>query len=458
LLGCWTIQAAKVTATIDAWNKASLSGEVTAAMDVQFTSSAKSKGRVTANHSALLTLSGLPACTVQSITLYVSSNTDAGAAIIMAALADRTWLVAIGNYNQWPGMSSYSTLAQPLKGLTYPITIPDSASLSILIKGTTNSVTLDKIELDYTLPPPTAHTVTLQWFQQDGHLATAQLTESEPLAGITLPSINPVDSIINWADETWYWLGWSQQPLDTSTISPIYWEADDWYGPNRDVTFYALYTNTSTQILYSDSTFTSGEYALVHIDEADQPMMFALHGAWQSGRIKTHKLSLHKDEQDNWTWPLTTLDDAYRYLLTFEGDSVTIYHPQTKSWIGHSVAVSSTKKSKWGWQKTKHGTLCLCGNNTSSLVLTFQYDQLTKSFYAAYASEPIFPEFPYWYLYPTQTLPSASQVLFTTFSHCETSLPTTTAAPVPARKCLLPNGRMIIQTNHINYTLKGQPL
>jgi len=447
--------AETITTTVVAWDSVSIGGD--AGVTASYLNSAKSMGQVTKDHSATLNLSGLPAGTIQSVTLYVRSNKTSGSAMVMMSLGEHTWLVANGAYSTWPGMNVYSTTDQPLSCIRQPQTIHRGANLKLQIVGLANSVYWSKLEISYTPAPPVPHTVTLHWMSPDGE-QTKQLMEASAGDGITLPSVPGQDSIIPYESENWYWQGWCEQPIFRQSSSPLCWQTDDWYGPKDDCTLYALYTNTPVQSIVPDSSWRSGEYAIVRIEEIDilpYPMVYALSGAWKSGQISMHKIDLFQNQQKQWVWKLTTLSDDYRYQLTYKDDSVSIYHSKSGKWIGYASSSGSSDKSFWSCQHASNGTVALCGNQPN-YVMSINFNQ-SYDLYAFYANEPIRLDYPNWYLFPLSSVPSQADTQYTTFLGT-TPNSSLMVKPTPCTKFFNQQGQICIQYNHIKYNLLGQPL
>jgi len=447
-----------------AWDSVRLSGDIPSSVQASFLNKAKNSGQVTKGGQANLTITGLPASTIHSITLYMHSNTSAGSAMVMLSLGNSTWLAASGAFNQWPGVQGYSATDQPVSCLKQAQTITKGTDLKIQIRGQVNSVYVSKMVINYTLTPPTTHTLTLQWMTATG-FQTQQLTEDSIGQGFLLPSVPKEDSVLTQKGESWYWLGWTETPCLSQTTSPLCWQTNDWYGPDEDLTLYALYSTSPERSLCQDSTMTSGEYALLYVTDITS---LALAGKWKSGRLPLQTVDLLPDAEKNWVWKLNQLDDQFRYQLTFEDDSVLIYHPQTKTWMGYHTTMGGDNCVKWAWKKAPEGSLFLYGAQTSSPPrysnLVIDYDLNEEYFYAAYKTTEYFSDNSYWRLFPTDQVPSPGTALYTTFDGktIVTDLPShpspLTPHLSPVTKYMDPQGRMIIHYNHTNYNLLGQPL
>jgi len=463
LLGL-VVKAASFSATIQAWNKASLAGDVTDAMSVSFLSTSKSAGKITAGNTATLTISNLPACTVNAITLYMRSNQSSGAGLVLLTLAQESWLVAQGDFCRWPGISAYSTTALPIAALPYRITVDQNAALTVSMQASTNSIYIDQLVIDYTLTPPSPHVLTLQWLTPQGQWQTHQLTETAPGAGIPLPGIPSQDSTLIHDSHTWYWIGWCRQSFSQQPDVPVYYEPNDWFYLTKDTLLYALYTNSSEQTLTQDTSYTSGEYALAYIVETLPTQKF-LAGAWHTGSIAMQDEYLEKDERGQWTWTVTQLDDSYRYWLDFTADSVSVYHPSSQSWIGHTLSSVSSQYSLWAWKKAKNGSIIIYQQLTSTgpdswraSCLSISYDTYQRVFHGVYQTDSFDSQASYWHLFPTTSVPNPSQILYTTFSPVSSQPVVRTTADPQRKKYLNQQGQIIIQLNNQQFNLLGQPL
>ncbi|MCQ2341166.1 MAG: hypothetical protein MJZ48_01740 [Paludibacteraceae bacterium] len=463
LLLSFAVYAENVVATIDSYNSASLSGDVPESLSVSFTNTTGSKGRVSKDQTATLTLSNWPEATIQSVTLYVYSNASAGAATVSLSINDDTRLVAQGNYNQWPGINAYSKDPLPLSALTQTASVADGSSLMVKIEGTVNSVYLQSIAVEYTITPPVSHTVTL-CYPANGGARDTIITEPHPGAGIELPSVPQEDSALIDDGMTWYWMGWCEQPVSTQSASPLCWQLGDWYGPEADVTLYALYTNLPMQTIRQDTSFVSGEYALVFVDSispADkQPR--ALAGNWQSGKIPMVDLPMYQNEAGEWLWVTDYLDDTYRYQLTFSKDSLTIQHVATHSWIGHNKSSGSNTQCPWAWTRTAEGSILIYNDMSSTTpvethCLSFKTDLETGAAYGVYNNDIFRPDYPHWRLYPLASVPTEQDALFSTLPFY-VSLPADVTVPNRCKKILDHHGQLRIYSNQKIYNLLGSPI
>lgn len=369
------------------------------------------------------------------------------------------WLVASGEFTSWPSISGYSSTQQTMTCLSKEQDIQKGAQLMIYIEGSVNSVYIDQVQVDYTLAPPEKHTLTLQWKKQDGTIASQQIQEDSIGQGVILPNIDQQDSILYYQDDTWHWIGWCRTPLDQSAVSPNHWQQDDWFMMQDDCTLYALYTNANDITLRPDSSFRSGEYALVYVTAIKQ---FILAGAWNDGTIPLVESTAITLDHTMPLWTLNHLSDQWRYQLDFSGDSVTIYHPYSKTWIGHSLSKGTNQPTRWAWCKTSNGTLCLYGElkpNNDIMEFIIYPANASSTYVATYHSGKFHPENTNWYLFPSTDIPSKNLTAYTTFLNWYAS-----KLVQPAnhhnnyRKYIDAQGRIVIHYNNLIFNLLGQPL
>jgi len=456
--------AASFTATVEAYNRAALSGDVPDHVSVAFINDGGSKGQVSKDHSATLKLSNWPEATIQKVTLYVHSNKSAGAAAVYMSLGDSTWQVASGNFNEWPGIGAYSSEEDvPLVALSQSTHIDRDSSILVQIQGWVNSIYWQKIVVDYTITPPSPHIVTLQYPSTDG-LKRLVLNESKAQEGVILPSVPQQDSVLADGGVTWYWYGWSEQPVTLQSSSPLCWQAGDWYGPEEDVTLYALYTNHPVQTLRQDTSYASNEYALMYVGledvSTDRPML--LTGNWSSGQIPLTDVDMVTSLSYGWEWSIRQLSDTFRYNIHFFGDSLTIQNVATKSYLGHtsSTGTNKSKPYSWAWLRVGDGTILIYSairsTNTQQHVTCLSTDMadiMSNRYVALYREDTFVPTYAYWHLFATANIPTRTEASYST-------LPQYVALPqistqTPATKTLDQQGRVCIHTNQLSFTILG---
>jgi len=456
------MEAAVLTATIQAYNKASLTGDVPNGVTVDFTNSSGSKGKVGQGQTALLTIANWPHATLHSITLYARSNKASGAATVTITLGDSTWIAAEGAYAEWPGMTDYSQTDLPLSMLPQAMVAAKGAALSIKVEGSVNSVNLTQVVVDYTEALPVPSALTLLSINQEGQLQTQQLVEQQVGDGFVLPSVG-TDSVLTYDGDKWYWLGWTEKATDKQTVSPVYWGAGDWYSCADEGKLYALYTNSPQVLLHQDTSFVSGNYAM--ITEFGNHRL-ALSGTWVKGKIDTEAIALQKSSKGEWLLPSYAVSEEMIYELSFIGDSLTIYHTYSQSWIGYATTSGSKKLSVWAWRRMGDGTILICqsavptGTDILAKCLYVDSEDLSFNAFYAYYKEIVFPpSFACWRLFPISNTERPISKLFTTFPEIT---PIRTAPAMPSNKAGMKqmdqNGKLLIIYNQHKFNIKGEYL
>ena len=98
-----------VVATVDSYQSATLSGDIWSAdMKAIYYNDTKNGGRIGADKTATMTISGMPAGTIDGITLWMHSNINSGAGEVELKVGDESTIVATGDYKDWPGREGYA--------------------------------------------------------------------------------------------------------------------------------------------------------------------------------------------------------------------------------------------------------------------------------------------------------------------------------------------------------------
>lgn len=107
--------------------------------------------------------------------------------------------------------------------------------------------------------------------------------------------------------------------------------------------------------LIQDTTFVSGDYALV-CDLNGQYVVAK--GGWINGKyLEMDSVSVTENEEGLAVWQTNNWPEKMRYRLTFDEDSVSIFLPSEKEYIGHNATTASKKDSRWAWKKAADGSL-----------------------------------------------------------------------------------------------------
>ena len=408
LLGTMLASAAEVTATVTKYNAAALSGDVTSGMTVSFLNQVKNKGTVSQGDVAVLTISGMPTCTITDMVLYAKSNTQSGAATVKITMNDLTTLVAEGDFKDWPGRNAYSAEIVPIPLWHGSTTMQAGASVTLTVAGITNSITIDRWVITYTPAAPVVHTVTLHWVDADHTVCSQTLCEDEVGVGVWLPAVTDT---VRENETRWTCIGWSEQPVVMTDEEPQYWEADNWYMPEYDTHLYGVYTDKQTAWVTQDTTYQTGDYAVGGI-WADS--LFLWSGGWNDGRIKTHAVAPQVTPAGLYQIATRDLTDDEVYTMTFTADSVSI-RSAVGSYIGYSAGGPVKAKTPWAWQKADNGSLYIyseCISTTpywkgKALKLTVDnLENIQATTCIQYGNDFWDPTWSYWFLFPITDLPT----------------------------------------------------
>lgn len=330
-----TTQAAAVTATIDSWNKASLSGDVVPTMQVAFENTSHSGTRITNGHTATLTLSGWSAEVIKQVTMTMHSNQSAGAGSIQVSIDGQSVASLSGTFKQIAG--AYSSSSVPVT-CTIPWCICEN-SLEVTVSATENSLYLESITVTYLAADPMAQCVSFRC----GDIQSAYTYCEEASAdGILLPDLLDVLPDIAYDTDSWAFLGWVAKPYEDLS-APDYLPAGTRYYPSAPTTLYALFQESKTEYIPQDTLMQSGEYAIAIAGGDD---FYCLAGPIEGTRIAAVSLPIHKDEQ-GYVLSVPYWPEEYRYRLTIAHDSVMMYHSQSQTWIGYTTKALSALQKPW---------------------------------------------------------------------------------------------------------------
>jgi len=462
-----SISATTITATVETKTKASLTCDDPLLMQqltVTYSNSGPNATQVTKGSTAILTMDGLPKGEVHGVTLWMKSNSSAGAASISIQIGEYTWNLQPSPYKDWPGVSSYSTTPQAIPCVQETIAVARSSRIQVQIDGTINSVYLSQVEVDYTEAPKEPHTVTLHWMDANMNPQTSQLIEDSAGMGIRLPS--PDADPIWHNDMHWYGIGWCEQSCETTDTEPVHWEADDWYLPLEDCSLYALYTNSKGQVLTQDSSGISGEYVMVRRNNSEAWMLF---GVWNKDRISTQSVSMTPIDSGLYQLDTDAINDTCRYTLTFTPDSVEIQHSISAFKIGYGKNMHAYSTCKWAWKKMKDGTFFIHNTWKETIVNSLSYfsgkalcinrDEKTEEGYISYEAEAYFDNYSYWYLFPMKDIPLQQDTYFTTFA-VSSAMHNTEKSTLPRSAHLQRtiDGKVVIINNQQTFDLLGRPI
>ena len=364
------LRAESLTATVTAYNKASLSGDAMPDMEVTFTNTYKSKGSVRKGDEAVLTVSGWETCTIKSVTVWMKSNKTSGAGRMAVYAGDELLMSRSGDFKDWQGAGGYSTEYVPFSTTT-GLQMQKGGVLTVEIQGSANSIHLDGIDVVYELPEPETQCVHFEWDNGHGRQTTT-LCETTAGAGITLPRL--VEEGLNISGD-WTLVGWSKQPVTEATYAqPFYSQLNKTYYPDGETTLYPVYKEQSAmQLIGQDGERQDGEYVLaMKWDEEETYRMMT--GKVTDKNLQSEPCLVDEAEDGNRYLFASSVPEESRYLLRFSNDSVYITHKATDAAIGYTGNKLSATKNK-GWK------ILECDNHSVALFCTFGTDGLGYALY-----------------------------------------------------------------------------
>lgn len=402
------LHAKQITVSVEAYNRAVAEGDDSEILTISYIQKQKTayKCRLSEGDSAILRIEGLPESVIHNVTLSMRSNKTSGAGSMQLRIGGQTvWQIADASFasDHWHG--SFSDTYVPVShSLNHP-----SGTLELVIVSSQNSLYFNSLTIDYILSAPSPHTVTLDC----GTGAMYWLTETAAGAGVLLPSPDPVN-------DDWRPIGWTETSISQQTECPLFYASGDYCFPARDMRLYALYrSDNGLQTLAPDTSFSSGEYAIV----SGEPFNVVATGAVSGRAVPVDACELHDG------YLLADHAAPYcRYQLSFDGDSVLIYHEASSSWLGHSDSGLNKMRSRWAWQPAVDGTICFSfGNGSSTMCLLPKDESLTL--YRLADNDPAI--YPHLLLFPIDSLPTEPQtVVYTSHPLCGVGLPN-----LPADSC-----------------------
>lgn len=344
LLLCLLTHAETVTYNVQSYNTLSVTGVAPNGSSATFFSDTQSGNRISAGHTATLTLTGFDGLMVRSIRLAMRSNKSAGAGsltlymgeTLMAAIADASF--ADDSWNGAYVNDSMVTIPVPLSA---SFIVQDDAPIVLTVSASVNSLYLGACTVEYESESLLCHTV----FLSTGTSTTLlPMQESMPGHGVVLPMLPDADSV-------WHFKGWVEAQVPHTSLCPMYYPAGVVYHMQTNRILYALYTNKVTlPPLVQDTAPTSGLYAIVNAQTYNCMMT----GAVVQYRVETVPAEPMFGADSLYRLPIETVPQECRYQLDIvDGDradrkSVTIQHAATGKYIGYSTSSTHQLRSNAG--------------------------------------------------------------------------------------------------------------
>lgn len=201
------------------------------------------KGNVSKDDVATLTLGNLGSITVETIEVWVNSNKTSGAGAFCVKANQQTIATKEGTFKDWTGAydnSAYhaiSLLSTPRDGVD---------ELEISLTGTANSLHIDKYVITYA--PRPAYSVMLM----KGDTEIEVLTEEHGMSGVLLPRMED--------EGYWKFRGWSTTEFWEVNEAPELIASGKKFYPEEDYVLWAVYQyDDSPEMVYA-SDLVSGDY------------------------------------------------------------------------------------------------------------------------------------------------------------------------------------------------------
>lgn len=313
--------------TVDSYHAVRTSGDMPDGLETSFLSTTQSGGRITAGNTATLTLAGMEGTIIRSVALFMRSNKTAGAGSFhmytdereVATIADAPF-----SASSWNGAYCSDSLVR--------IEVPMSAfklnsELTMQITASANSLYIGRYEINYT---KSANPLGVVSFVSGTSQVFPSQQETFRGAGVWLPTADAPGA-------EWHFLGWTTEPVVSTTSCPEYFPAESRYYPSGAVTLYALYRQGDAPgDLYSTENLTSGTYALVNYDYTCLMM-----GPVVSHHVGARNVSINRVmDAPICVIPGETVSADCRYILSVTDDGVTLQHELSGQYVGFSSGSS----------------------------------------------------------------------------------------------------------------------
>jgi len=398
------VSALEVTAVVTSYNSLELKGDLTYSMDATFNNSNHSKGNITAGNEAVLTIMHLPEGAVTKVELGMKSNAKSGAGEVLVMLGNKQIAkIEDSNFCDWPGVEGYSTTVVPVV-FEGNWKMEEYDDLSVDIKASVNTLTLETVSVTYMTAQPAPSVVTLSWLDANGSRKTSEVAESSAGQGVTLPQCKVME-----VGDGWTFAGWSKVKItEEYTSKPSLLKDGEKFYPQADVTLYAVYQdNPQVTPIPQATTFESGEYAIA-AGISDYHLMT---GEVTDKIVGGSPVELEKGENDIYYLSKGFVSEYSRYHLEFDGDTVTIQYILTGSYVGHNSSTLTDKKAKWGWRETKNHSLELSFGRYEKdgvpMARVLWFDEPNKLFEAT--TMKLGYDFEYMLLFEVSNAPTASE-------------------------------------------------
>lgn len=419
LLWLPTLCAEEMTATITAYNAVEMSGDVPQDLWATFLNENHSKGQVTEGKTAVLTIGTWPNCTITGVTVYLHSNKNGGAGILTVSVDNIVCVTQSGSLADWVGQYSTETVAYTQEG-SWPILYNQTLKLSL--KGTENSLYIEAVTIRYRLAAPEPYCVRLI-YPTDTKLEARELCEDGIGSGIVLPACD----MLTDGQENWSFKGWSTSEVMNTTSEPALMAAGTIYYPRHDDRLWAVYSDGNVhQRTPQCTTRTDHEVIIVERTDSlpDHPEIrmpdYVMVGAVQTDEVLAYELEVDTTA-DGTAWlhaDYIPYEYRYQFLWNEAGDSVRIYHPASKSYIGWSSTKLSSNNRPWQVVEGKRHSYYFyhdmqADGSARTLWRDGMYDEYLDEYLDFFTSRPVYvkPEYEALIYFDVSELPYGASVI-----------------------------------------------
>lgn len=318
-------------------------------------------GQMTAGNTIDMTFTGYGGATIHSVVLMMRSNTSAGAGSLLMQVGQQTaWQIADAAFNKQTWYGAYSADFVPIEKTFSGLTVSEGADISLHLEASANSLYLQSVQIDYSIPAAQPCTVRF-----DTHInqQVSPMTEASAGAGVILPEFQIYDA-------DWQFYGWAERPMTDAETPAHTYPASSLYHPSGNCTMHAVYVHEGdAPQWYAADSVQTGAYVMTayNPDLSDDCLMRAT-GAVSDGRILLQSGSAWLIE-DEIVLPTTTYLPDEQYNITRSSDStVTIQHAVSGKYVtlGKSSKFTTSSTATRHWSITPYtsadaprGAFCL---------------------------------------------------------------------------------------------------
>lgn len=271
-----------------------------------------SKGSVTANDTATLSLTHLEGIAIEKVEVYVKSNKSAGSGSFTVTANGQTVATKSGTYKEWFG--AYNNMDyQALTLLDQPVSSVDELIIQLI--GVANSIHIEKFAITWSARTP--KTVRLM----KSYEVFATLTEETGGHGITLPLLPDTAN--------WQFVGWTPTELWEAIEQPQFYPAGTVFRPQEDCTLWALYCDAPEASATYMTDIESGRYMYVN-----RSSNIALADVPDGGTMAYAPIDVNNDE-------------LFYYVDFTSPDTAYITHAFSLTPIGYAGTELTVKASPW---------------------------------------------------------------------------------------------------------------